>query len=406
MLYWCGRHNICCFLDNHQYQLGGNYECIAGAGAYRLVTASAGNALEQLDRFLHQHGNDWHFGHVGYDVKNEVEALTSLLPDHIGFPDLFFFVPEVVLILSQNELTIGAFGEHDAIMNAINSASAVPGPHRAATISHRLTQTEYLERVQRLKEHILRGDCYEINFCQEFYSEDADISEIMLYQSLCRESPTPYACFYRIDNQYLLCASPERYIQRRGDRILSQPIKGTIARHPNDAAADQLARVQLQSNAKEQSENVMVVDLVRNDLSKICREGSVIVEELFGIYSFPQVHQMVSTVAGTLKEQVTTGDIFRASFPMASMTGAPKKKVMELIERYETVKRGLYSGTVGYIAPGGDFDFNVVIRSIQYNAHTKYLSFHTGSAITINSDPLAEYEECLVKAKHIKKVLN
>ncbi len=405
MLYWASRHNICCFLDNHQYRLTGAYECIAGVGIHRSVTAGAGNALEQLDGFLRQQ-EDWHFGHIGYDIKNEIEALSSFHPDPIGFPDLFFFVPGVVLILTEDKLTIGAFGDHEEVMAAIDRTTAVPDKPYNAGIRHRLSKEEYLQKVHRLKEHIQRGDCYEVNFCQEFYGEGADISEVMLYQSLCRESPNPYACFYRIDHRYLLCASPERYIHRAGNTILSQPIKGTIARNRENPAADQAAKTLLQHNAKEQSENVMVVDLVRNDLSKICREGSVRVDELFGIYSFPQVHQMVSTVKGELKENVTMADIFRASFPMASMTGVPKKRVMELIEKYETVKRGLYSGSVGYIAPDGDFDFNVVIRSIQYNAGTKYLSFHTGSAITFNSNPEAEYEECLVKASHIKKVLN
>lgn len=405
MLYWANQHNICCVLDNHQYRLTGNYECIAGVGVHRSVTAGAGNALEQLDGFLRQQ-EDWHFGHIGYDIKNEIEALSSSHPDPVGFPDLFFFVPEVVLILTENELTIGAFDGHGEVMTAIDRATAAPGRRQSVEIRNRLSKEEYLRRVYRLKEHIQRGDCYEINFCQEFYSEGANISEATLYQSLCRESPNPYACFYKSDHHYLLCASPERYIHRTGNTIFSQPIKGTIARNRENPAADEAAKALLQHNTKERSENVMVVDLVRNDLSKICREGSVQVEELFGIYSFPQVHQMVSTVKGELKEQVTMADIFRASFPMASMTGVPKKRVMQLIEEYETVNRGLYSGSVGYITPDGNFDFNVVIRSIQYNAETKYLSFHTGSAITFNSDPVAEYEECLVKASHIKKVLN
>lgn len=404
MLHWSNRRNICCFLDNNQYQLPGTYECIAGVGVSRYVQAEAGTALERLNTFLDV-GADWCFGHIGYDIKNEIESLSSAHPDYIGFPDLFFFNPEVVLILSDKELTVGAFDVHEQIWEEICTIKVAVVEPSAANIQHRLSRAEYLQRVNQLKQHIVRGDCYEINFCQEFYCNNATIAEVHLYEALCEESPNPYACFYKIDHRYLLCASPERYIQRKGSTIVSQPIKGTIPRQ-TEVIADNAAKVALQHNAKEQSENVMVVDLVRNDLSKICKEGSVEVSELFGIYSFPQVHQMVSTVRGELKEGIGMADIFRGSFPMASMTGVPKKRVMELIEQYEPIKRGLYSGTVGYISPEGNFDFNVVIRSIQYNAQSKYLSFQTGSAITFNSAPEAEYEECLVKAAHIKKVLN
>jgi para-aminobenzoate synthetase component 1 len=148
----------------------------------------------------------------------------------------------------------------------------------------------------------------------------------------------------------------------------------------------------------------MVVDLVRNDLSKVCEEGTVQVDELFGIYSFPQVHQMISTISGKLKNNISFSEIIRATFPMGSMTGAPKRRVMQLIEQYETTKRGIFSGAVGYISPDGDFDFNVVIRSIMYNKSSGYLSFQTGSAITFYSDPQAEWEECLLKAEAMKKV--
>ena len=153
---------------------------------------------------------------------------------------------------------------------------------------------------------------------------------------------------------------------------------------------------------KDRSENVMVVDLVRNDLSKVCEEGTVKVDELYGIYSFPQVHQMISTVSGELKKNISFTEIIKATFPMGSMTGAPKKRVMELIEQYEKTKRGIFSGCLGYISPNGDFDFNVVIRSIMYNASSNYLSFQAGSAITFYSDPEKEWEECLLKAEAIK----
>jgi para-aminobenzoate synthetase component 1 len=208
-----------------------------------------------------------------------------------------------------------------------------------------------------------------------------------------------------LEDKYLLCASPERYLKKTGENVLSQPIKGTWQRNIDSYEEDERNRNLLTTSTKDRSENVMVVDLVRNDLSKICIEGSVKVDELFGVYEFPQLFQMISTVTGSLKPGIRISEILKATFPMGSMTGAPKKKVMELIEKYEVTRRGIFSGTLGYISPEKDFDLNVVIRSILYNSSTRYLSFPAGSGITFYSDPEKEYEECVLKAMAIKKVL-
>ena len=168
---------------------------------------------------------------------------------------------------------------------------------------------------------------------------------------------------------------------------------------------DRMNRSQLFHSEKDRSENVMVVDLVRNDLSRICREGSVTVDELYGVYPFPQVYQMISTVSGELQNDISFTEIIRATFPMGSMTGAPKRNVMKMIEEYEKTKRNIFSGALGYITPKGDFDFNVVIRSVMYNASLKYLSFQAGSGITFYSEAESEWEECLLKAEAIKNVL-
>jgi para-aminobenzoate synthetase component 1 len=182
-------------------------------------------------------------------------------------------------------------------------------------------------------------------------------------------------------------------------------MKGTAGRDLMDSANDEALKKVLESSAKEQAENVMIVDLVRNDLSKVCTDGTVKVDELFKIYSFPQVHQMISTISGELDPSVNFSDIVKATFPMGSMTGAPKRRVIELTEQYEVSSRGIYSGAVGYFTPEDDFDFNVVIRSLMYNKSTRYLSYHVGSGITFYSDPEKEWEECLLKAEGIKKVL-
>jgi para-aminobenzoate synthetase component I len=408
LLNWANRFGNCCILDNQQYDSPHHtFECLAAVGAVEYFAAPAGNALNGLWEFYKQHGG-WLFGHLSYDLKNELEPVSSAHPDRIGFPDLFFFVPETVIQLNKNSMRIGAFNaQQQTVFNDIHAAEpAAPAtPSSPITIQSRLNREEYIGIIQQLRQHILRGDCYEINFCQEFFAENIQADPVSLYHSLSKMSPNPFAAFYKVNDKFLVCASPERYLKKEGNTIFSQPIKGTWQRSLDNMPEDLRNRELLYNSAKDRSENVMIVDLVRNDLSKICEEGSVTVDELFGIYSFPQVHQMISTISGKLRPGLDFIQAIKATFPMGSMTGAPKKRVLEFIERYEKTKRGIFSGAVGYITPEGDFDFNVVIRSILYNASNRYLSFLAGSGVTFYSDPEQEYEECLLKAAAIKKVL-
>jgi para-aminobenzoate synthetase component 1 len=406
MLSWANRFNICCFLDNHQYTSGYHtIECIAGVGAVHYFTGDAGSLPELADFIDHSH--DWLFGHISYDLKNGIEQLHSNHPDPVGFPVTAFFQPAVVLRLQPDRLIIESVTEEpQKIFDEIYAQPASTNPVASAVnIQPRISRETYLERIGQLLEHIHRGDCYEINFCQEFYAADTVIDPLQVYTQLTEVSPNPFSCYYQWDGRYLLCASPERFLQKTGNRILSQPIKGTFKRDTANPGKDDQLRRQLQQSEKDRSENVMVVDIVRNDLSRVCREGTVQVEELFGIYSFPQVHQMISTIAGELREGIGFTDILKACFPMGSMTGAPKKRVMQLIEQYESTRRGLYSGAVGYISPEKDFDLNVVIRSIQYNAASQYLNYWVGGGITAYSNAENEYEECLLKAEAIRRVL-
>lgn len=274
----------------------------------------------------------------------------------------------------------------------------------AGKVKAHMEKQQYLNAVTSLQEHIHRGDCYEVNFCRENFIENAIVDPLSLFKRLNSISPSPFAAYYRTNDLYLACSSPERFMQKKGREVISQPIKGTIRRAETPAADDERRR-ELQQNSKERAENVMVVDLVRNDLSHTATRGSVRVAELFGIYSFAQVHHMISTVTATLEAGVPFTDVISQAFPMGSMTGAPKLSVLQLIEQYEQSRRGLFSGALGYITPEGDFDFNVVIRSILYNASRKYLSFQTGSAITYYADPVKEWEECLLKAEAMKNIL-
>lgn len=412
MLNWANLFSIFCLLDNHHYQPIGNglekpaFECLLAAGSKRSITAQAGNAFEKLKQFCNEK-QSWLFGHFGYDLKNEIEQLHSSRNDGIGFPDLFFFEPDAVLELSKDKLTIHSDAAPEKIFSAI--ASFTPQNCAATSkkieIQSRIQKHEYLSTVEKLKAHIARGDCYEINFCQEFFGYNASIAPLHAYSELSSFSPNPFSALYKVHDKYCICASPERYLQKKGSKIISQPIKGTSKRDLSNETNDRAGKKYLIESEKEKSENTMVVDLVRNDLSKVCIKGSVSVSELHGIYSFPQVHQMISTIEGMVDNTTHWVDIIKATFPMGSMTGAPKKRVMELIEKYEQTKRGLFSGALGYVKPNGNFDFNVVIRSILYNDTTHYLSYTAGSAITFKSNAGDEYTECLLKAEAIKEVL-
>ena len=406
MLNWINQFSICCFLDNHQYPSNlESVECLAAAEAVQIFSPLQ-NSISQLNEFCKQ-TNDWLFGHVNYDLKNEIEPLHTSHPDNIKFPIIFFFQPETVLQLSHQQLTISTLTKNPEFIfqELINSPLTID--HRPSTIEtkSRISKEEYISTIEKLLNHIKRGDCYEINYCQEFYAEEVNIDPLHVYNKLMEVSPNPFSCYYKLKDKYAICASPERFIQKRGNRIVSQPIKGTTKRDLTNQGKDQALKKQLLENEKEKSENVMVVDLVRNDLSIICKEGTVAVDELFGVYSFPQVHQMISTIKGELKENIGFAEIIKACFPMGSMTGAPKRKVMELIEQYEKTKRGIFSGAIGYINPENDFDFNVVIRSILYNETNQYLCYLVGGGITFYSDPENEYAECLLKATAINKVL-
>ena len=406
MLNWAQQFNIFCFLDNGHYAFEiPAFECLMAAGAKRKLVTDAGQAFESLRNFYNSKPS-WLFGHLSYDLKNELEDLSSGHYDGVRFLDLQFFEPEIVLMLSDGSLKIQGDCNHQAVFEAINNCSSVKKTNqKPVNILPRISKDQYLNIIHQLQQHIHRGDCYEINYCQEFYANQVTIEPVHIYNQLNSISPNPFSALYKWEDKYCMCASPERYLKSISGKLYSQPIKGTVRRDRMNAEQDEANKHYLKSNQKERSENVMVVDLVRNDLSKVCKPGSVKVEELFGVYSFPQVHQMISTVTGEIKEEYSWIDAIKASFPMGSMTGAPKKRVMQLVEQYEQTKRGLFSGSIGYITPSGDFDFNVVIRSILYNASEKYLSYQAGSAITAQSNAEQEYEECLLKGEAIKKVL-
>jgi para-aminobenzoate synthetase component I len=403
MLDWAKQFNIFCLLDSHQYNKeNGGYDCLLAAGSHQF-TSSATGKFSDINDFLKE--KEWVFGHLSYELKNEFFPASKQSDSKITFPEFFFFEPQIVLAIRNDQLFIYADDPEEIFRQISEHNSVKKSSSNNIQLEQKLTRPEYTDIIKQLKEHIQLGDCYEINFCQEFCSENVIADPFSLYRDLTVLSPAPYSAFYKVDENYLVCASPERFISKTGTELTAQPMKGTAKRN-NETSIDS-DRVEVESlrmDQKERSENVMIVDLMRNDLSKVCKKGSVHVSELYGVYSFPNVHQMVSTIKGTLSEGIGFYEIIEATFPMGSMTGAPKQRVIELIDQYETTPRGIFSGALGYFHKG-DFDFNVVIRSVMYNSLEKYLSVKVGSGITIYSDPEKEWVECMIKAEAIKKVL-
>jgi para-aminobenzoate synthetase component 1 len=410
LLAWSQQYDTAIWLDaNSHHQTYTSYDSILAVEEFTAIKTDNHKAFDKLKEYQST-TQDYIFGYIGYDVKNDVENLTSENFDGLEFADLYFFQPQKLLFIKDNQIEFCYLkmiddeieSDFEQIQNQMITQNIC---QYNLEIKPRIQPSEYHQKVAQVLEHIHRGDIYEANFCQEFYAENAEILPLEVYRDLNAISEPPFATFLKVDDQFLLSASPERYLRKEGAKIISQPIKGT-AKRSSDAIKDQQIASELVRDPKERSENIMIVDLVRNDLSRTAKKGSVHVEELCNVYSFKQVHQMISTVVSEMEENTHPVDVIRDTFPMGSMTGAPKISAMHIIETLEETKRGLYSGTVGYFTPKGDFDFNVVIRSILYNQEKKYVSFSVGSAITSKSTPEKEYEECLLKAKAMQTVLS
>jgi para-aminobenzoate synthetase component 1 len=410
LLTWSQQFNEVIWLDsNTTNQNYGSYDAILAVDAYTSLQTECHQAFERLKKYQIK-TKDWIFGYLTYDLKNDLEQLESNNFDGLQFPDLFFFQPKKLFLIKKNSVEIHYLKavevELEADLNDIqhlNSSTNKP-INTSVKIKLRIPKEAYFEKLNTILSKIHRGDIYEANFCQEFYAEASHINPLQVYDNLNNISKPPFATFLKLNDKYLLSASPERYLKKEGLKITSQPIKGTAKRSLDTIEDDQL-KYNLEHDEKERSENIMIVDLVRNDLSQTAIKGSVKIEELCKVYTFEQVHQMISTITSQVDSKRHPVDIIASTFPMGSMTGAPKISAMKIIEALEETKRGLYSGAVGYFTPNNDFDFNVVIRSILYNATNQYVSYSVGGAITARSNPLNEYEECLIKAKAMREVL-
>jgi para-aminobenzoate synthetase component I len=410
LLTWSQQFREVIFLDSNNYpDKYSNFDCVLAIDAFTSIKTDYHNAFEDLKQYQ-QTTRDWLFGYFSYDLKNNVEDLKSNNFDGLNFPDLYFFQPKKLFLLKGNDLEICYLNMcddevEDDFFEIVKSQKSKVKSQNSIEILQKISKDEYIQKVSKILEHIHRGDIYEANFCMEFFAKNAIINPLEKYLKLNEISKAPFSVFFKNNKHFLLSASPERYLKKEGEILISQPIKGTSKRFI-DKFEDEKSKLELSQNPKERSENIMITDLVRNDLSRTAQKGSVQVEELCKVYSFLQVHQMITTISAKLNPDFSLIDAFKTSFPMGSMTGAPKISAMQIIEDLEETKRSLYSGSVGYFTPNSDFDFNVVIRSILYNQEEKYVSFSVGSAITSLSIPEQEYEECLLKAKAMLKVLS
>jgi len=385
---WASSFSTVCILDSNNYSDPfGSMSLMIAVGRTLEFQSDKLQDFEGLQNFINQHSEDIIPGYITYDFKT------------------YFFIPEYLLIFEKNKVKIKA-ADPLVIINEIELIEIrKDAVNFQGTIKSRMSRQEYGVAFQKLQEHIFKGDVYEVNLCQEFYSENTKLNCFAAYRKLKSISPTPFSCFLKHDDNFIISASPERFLLKRGNKLISQPIKGTAPRGKT-LEEDYELKLNLKNNPKEISENIMIVDLVRNDLTKSAKAGTVKVEELLGLYSFKQVHQLISTISCIVKPEIPATTAILNTFPAGSMTGAPKISAMSFINQYEKGKRGIYAGSIGYFNGKDEFDFNVVIRTLVYDAKTGYLSFHVGGAITAYANENDEYQECLLKASAINKLLS
>jgi para-aminobenzoate synthetase component 1 len=399
----------CSFNENNSNQ---KYDWLVGIDAITDFQLKSNNLIT-LQSFLDDNKGSWIFGHLNYDLKNVIEPkLSSKNSLLIDFPLCGFFVPKftftyfnAILLAWYDEIYSLEFDKLlSLILDPNESQSPISNNESLRTAELKLISFEkYNQQIDKIKHHLNRGDSYELNYCIPLLLQ-TKISPVSIQRKLKDNSPAPFSAFYKHQNNWLISASPERFIKKNGDKLISQPIKGTARRNGN-LLEDEKVKKELLTSEKERAENIMITDLVRNDLSKVATRNSVHVDELCGLYSFAQVFQLITTISCQLRPQVDFIQIINALFPMGSMTGAPKFRSMEIIDDLEDFHRGIFSGSVGYISPEGDFDFNVVIRSIFYDEKNEEILIAAGSAITLKSNSEDEYNECLLKANAMLKVL-
>jgi para-aminobenzoate synthetase component 1 len=417
----CERHNHVVLLWDERIE----GRALLGVGAQRsiLVDTPRSGDWALWEAFIQESESRaaWSFGWLGYDLHDSLDLAAksecpSPVPAHpSAWPLMHWWQPEVVLEWAPGQETPVVVAGADTTMAseittlldaAYESTRSDSGTSSKSwrPLTPSWSREEYEAKFNAVKTALQRGDIYEMNLCMPWSGAAPADESWGMFERLAANTKAPHSAYVQAGPWRTLCASPERFLAKRGNTLHSQPIKGTVKRGATEAE-DNALRDALARSEKEQAENVMIVDLVRNDLSRVAERDSVNVDELFGIHSFATVHQMISSVSCTLRPDASPLDIMRATFPMGSMTGAPKLSAMKHIARLEETGRGLYSGALGYVCPNGDWDLNVVIRSLMHHAETGRVDATFGGAITLLAEAEAEYDECLLKAKALRNCL-
>ena len=384
---------------------GNDCKVLAGAGMFSTYSGALNTASDFID-----HANDYVFSSLGYDLKNSLEKLSSENSLSIEIDALVLCIPKIVVFEKDKEISIGIRSEilpeitHSEVLQQIESVETFDITQKVSTPHFKWTREQFVTKIKEAKKYIQLGEIYQANICQEVIWSEAQIDPASLFNSGFESNPNPFSVYVRLQDKHILSWSPERFLSFDDRKVLSQPMKGTAPRGVTKQE-DELHKKELAQSEKDRRENVMIVDMVRNDLSHFAEKNSVKVPELYKIDTYPSVYQMHSTVISTLRPKVSQFDALLKAFPMGSMTGAPKIRAMQIIDNLETSSRGIFSGTIGLFTPDGKADFNVVIRTLIYDRNKQLLSAHVGGGITALSDEESEYEECLVKLEPIQKLL-
>ena len=365
-------------------------------------------------------------GYFSYDLCHAIERLPAAAVDDLLLPEGYFGFYDLVIgfdnldgkayIVStgfpelEEETRLARARQRlnemkEALAGAASPASEAPlikSPERQVILKGNFTRQEYLEAVEKCRQYIIDGDIFEVNLSQRFEAE-LNITPYELYRRLRRINPAPFACYLGFDEVTVVGSSPERFLRLQGDRVETRPIKGTRPRGKTPAEDESHSR-ELLASAKDRAENMMIVDLERNDLGRVCRYGTVKVTELAILETFPTVFHLTSAIEGRLSEDKTRIDLLKATFPGGSITGAPKVRAMEIIDELEPTRRSVYTGSIGYLGFDGNLDLNIAIRTFLVKDGKAY--FQAGGAVIFDSNPEAEYQETLDKVRALIDALN
>lgn len=424
------------FLDSgFPYSQMGRYDIIAAAPVCTLVTRGAATTITTLDgqsesaadpfQLLKQKValglppipglpfNGGAIGYFGYDLARRLEKLPVLAEDAEHIPEMAVGIYEWALLVDHRKRCSYLLGLRDSErvqaqwQDLLALFSAPPKlehtlPFKVlGDVQVNMTAAQYAEAFAKIKRYLQRGDCYQINLAQRFAAPCSG-DPWTAYTALRKINAAPFGCYLNFMDVQVLSSSPERFLQVTGSLVVTKPIKGTRPRKA-DPEEDRQQIAALAASEKDRAENVMIVDLLRNDISKNCRKGSVRVPKLFDVESYATVHHLVSTVSGELDAGQHALDLLRSCFPGGSITGAPKIRAMEIIEELEPQRRGVYCGAIGYIGFDGNMDTNIAIRTLVYSEHN--MRFWAGGGIVNDSVLEEEYQECFDKAAALLQLL-